>query len=208
VSFAVTTRVKIYILVLVCIGLARAAQALPLTHFVPNSTGGFDAFVFPESLDGTPAKVSAIFKLPQTVNAGYVIILGSGTEDPRDMNNWSDVIHFFNKGRGKSTAMQMLQGGPDQASYFPSLSTIRHNPTAVIVEAQNSTNFTAFTDYSVRTKKKTRNYHFFTAEFSAETAAEFSAETAAIPESGSTLILLGVALASLLLLRRHGKFAI
>jgi hypothetical protein len=185
----VTKKRKIYILSLAFSALAATAQALPLTHFVPNATGGFDAFVFPELLNGTPAAVGGIFTLPRPVNAGYVIILKRGTNDPRNVANWSDVIHFIDSGRGKATTIQMMDGGPDQASYFPSLSTIRHNPVAVIVEAKNEDGFTLFTDYSVRSKQK-RNYHFFTAD------------AVSVPDSGSTLALLGIAFSALIVFRR------
>jgi protein with PEP-CTERM/exosortase system signal len=169
--------------------LAATAQALPLTHFVSNATGGFDAFIFPELLDGTPAPLGGIFTLPQPVNAGYVIILKDGTNDPRNIANWTDVIHFIDNGRGKATTIQMMDDGPDQASYFPSLSTLRHSPVAVIVEAKNEDGFTLFTDYSVRSKQK-RNYHFFTAE------------AVSVPDGGSTLAFLGIAFSALIVFRR------
>jgi hypothetical protein len=183
----VTKKHKIYILSLAFGALAATAQALPMTHFIPNATGGFDAFVFPELLDGTPAPVGGIFTLPQQVNAGYVIILKQGTNDPRNIANWSDVIHFIDNGRGKATTIQMLDGGPNQASYFPSLATIRHNPVAVVVAAENEDGFTLFTDYSVRSKQK-RNYHFFTAD-----------TFAAVPDGGSTLLLLAIAFVALII---------
>jgi hypothetical protein len=86
------------------------------------------------------------------VNAGYVVILENGTSDPRNIANWSDVIHFINNGNGKATSIQMLAGGPNQAGYFPSLSTVSHGQSAFIIEAQSGNGFTGFTDYSVKSK--------------------------------------------------------
>jgi hypothetical protein len=193
-SFAVTKKRKTYLFSLAAMALAANAQAIPLTHFLPNAAGGFEAFIYPELLDGTPSVVGGIFALPQTVNAGYVIILENAASNPRDIANWSDVITFIDNGNGKATSIQMLDGGPNQATYFPSLSMVSHSPSAFVIESQNGngfTDFTGFTDYSVKSKQTTRNYHFFTGD-------AFS-----VTDSGSTLMLLGVAFVALAISRRR-----
>jgi hypothetical protein len=191
-SLAVTKKRKTYLFSLAAMALvAASAQAIPLTRFLPSAAGGFEAFVYPELLDATPSSVSSIFALPQTVNAGYVVILRNTTGDLRDIANWSDVIHFINDGNGKATSIQMLAGGPNQAGYFPSLSTVSHSPSAFIIEGQSGNGFTDFTDYSVKSKQTTRNYHFFTADV-------FS-----VPDSGSTLMFLGVSFLAIVIFRRR-----
>jgi VPDSG-CTERM motif len=176
--------------------LTASAQAVPLTHFLSNSTGGFDAFLYPETLTGTPSLQSGIFTLPQAVNPGYVIILASPTSLFNNTSSWVDVIHFFKIGNGPVTNIQMLVGGPNQASYFPSLATVKNSPFTTIVKGQQLgsvftidplTGFTNFTDYSVRSNV-TRNYHFFTGILS-------------VPDSGSTFILLSAALGALIIFR-------
>jgi hypothetical protein len=180
----VTKKLKICLLSLVFTAVAATAQAVALTHFVLNATGGFDAFIYPELLSGAPSSIGDIFTLPQPVNAGYVVILKSGNH-PTNIANWMDVIHFIDNGHGKATTVQMLDGGGDQASYFPSLSVIKHNPSAFIIEGAGD--FTDFTDYSVKGKQK-RNYHFYTAD------------ARAVPDSGSTLMLLGLPFIGLVVL--------
>jgi hypothetical protein len=85
--------------------------------------------------------------------------------------------------------MHKLTGGPNQASYFPWLSKVLKSPHVFLNEA-SATNggFTPFTDYSVN-GKKVRNYSFFTVVI-------------AVPEGGSTLVLLATALFGLFLLRK------
>jgi hypothetical protein len=88
--------------------------------------------------------------------------------------------------------MQMLSGGPNQASYFPALSKVLKSPHVFLNEA-SATNggFTKFTDYSVsKNTKKMRNYRFFTAAL-------------AVPDGDSTLVLLAIALSGLFFLRKR-----
>jgi hypothetical protein len=100
------------------------------------------------------------------------------------------VIHFINNGAGKAFTMQMLVGGPDQASYFPALAKVLKSPHSFIAEtsAMNA-GFTNFTDYAVAATR-VRSYHFFTAAFS-------------VPDSGSTLLLLALALGLLFVIHRR-----
>jgi hypothetical protein len=163
-----------------------------LTHFTPNATGGFDASIYPELTNGTPSLVGGIFTLPQVVNPGYVVILQSPGHTKKT-GNWTDVIHFFDNGTGSVMGIQMLVGGSNQSSYYPSLHTVMGNPHAFIVKTQATAanGFTTFTDYSVKTQQ-TRNYHFYTGIF----------PLAAIPDAGSTLILLSLALVPLILFHR------
>jgi hypothetical protein len=186
---AVTKKHKIFVVSLAALVMTASAQAAPLTHFLPTSNG-FDAFIYPELTDGTPSAVGGIFTLPQPVNAGYVIIVDNAHGSRTDPSTWSDVIHFIGSGSGKATTIQMMAGGPNQASYFPSVSTLRHSPNAFVLEAPGG--FTDFTNYSVKSKKSkgVRTYHFFTADI------------AAIPDGGSTAMLLGSALIPLLFFRR------
>jgi hypothetical protein len=175
---------------------AVTAQATPLTHFVPNATGGFDAFIFPELLNGTQSLQGGIFTLPQTVNPGFVIILNSPTARQNDTTAWLDVIRFFDNGSGVVNSIQLLRGGPNQANYFPTLRTINRASSAfVIVGTDSSGMFTTFTQYSV-TAAVTRNYHLYTGAFPIP-----------IPDEGSTFVLLGVAVAALLGVARKLRHA-
>jgi hypothetical protein len=168
--------------------LSANAFAVPLTHFSLNASGGFDAYIYPELTNGTPSLVGGVFTLPQTVNPGYVVILDNSASPQNITSGWDDVIHFFSTGLGPVNEIQMLRGGPNQASYYPSLNTVLHSSHAFVVK--NSTGFTNFTDYSV-TSTVTRNYHFYTGPF-----------PALVPDGGSTAILLGMALIMLILLHR------
>ncbi len=187
-----TKKHKIFVVALAALALTTSMQAVPLTHFLPNSKG-FEAFVYPELTDGTPSVVGGIFTLPQPVNAGYVIIVESQNGSRKDPTTWSNVIHFTGSGSGKATTVQMMSAGPNQASYFPSVSTLRHSPTAFVLEAPSG--FTDFTNYSVKSRKSkgVRTYHFFTGDIVA---------IPAIPDGGSTGMLLGSALIPLLFFRR------
>jgi hypothetical protein len=189
VNLAVIKKHKIFIISLAALALATSVQAVPLTHFLPKSKG-FEAFVYPELTDGTPSAVGGIFTLPQPVNVGYVIIVENQNGSRTDPTTWSNVIHFIGNRSGKARAIQMMSAGPNQASYFPSVSTLRHSPIAFVLEAPSG--FTDFTNYSVKSKKSkgVRTYHFFTADI------------AAIPDGGSTGVLLGSALIPLLFFRR------
>jgi len=168
--------------------LSANAFAVPLTHFSLNASGGFDAYIYPELTNGTPSLVGGVFTLPQTVNPGYVIILDNSTSSQHSESGWDDIIHFFSVGLGPVNAIQMLRGGPNQASYYPSLNTVLQSSHVFIVK--NSSGITNFTDYSV-TSTVTRNYHFYTGPF-----------PALVPDGGSTVILLGLALILLILLHR------
>jgi hypothetical protein len=183
---------KTHLFLLAGVMLTMSAQAVPLTHFVTNP-GGFDAYLYPELLDGTPSLEGGIFTLPTTVNPGFVIILDDASSNKRDPNSWFEVIRFFDSGSGIVNSVQMLTGGPNQASYFPSLSTVRNSPNAFIVRGQITGGggppmFTDFTQYSV-VAQQTRNYHFYTGPFP-------------IPDGGSTLIFLSFAIAMLVAFRR------
>jgi hypothetical protein len=158
---------------------------------VSNATGGFDAWIFPELTNGTPSLVGGIFDLPQVVNPGYLVIL-QNRRHSNNTGNWADVIHFFDNGTASVMAIQMMVGGPNQSSYYPSLSTVMGNPHAFVTKTQAKVEngFTNFTDYSVKTKQ-TRNYHFYT-----------GALGLAVPDTGSTLIFLSLALVPLTLFHR------
>lgn len=186
-NLAATKTRKSFVLLLSVVIFAITAQATPLTHFVPNATGGFDAFIFPELLNGTQSLQGGIFTLPQTVNPGFVIILNSPTARQTDTSTWLDVIRFFDNGSGVVNSVQLLRGGPSQANYFPTLRTVNRASSAFVIVGTDSTGmFTTFTQYSV-TAGVTRNYHFYTGAFPIP-----------IPDEGSTFLLLGVAVAALL----------
>jgi len=177
--------------VLLGVMFTLTAQATPLTHFLPNSTGGFDAFIFPELTDGTPSLQGGIFTLPQTVNPGFVVILNSATAKETDVSTWLDVIRFFDNGSGIVNSVQLLRSGPNESSYFPSLKTIMNGSHAFVTVGTDSNGmFTTFTDYSV-VAAQTRNYHFYTGAF-----------PVAIPDQGSTFTLLSLTIAALLGLAR------
>src|SRR5207237_8452807 len=99
------------------------------------AAGGFAAYVEPTLADGTFSFQIAIFTLPIAVNAGFVIILDDPSVSAKDTSNWSDVIRFINNGTGKATTMQMFTGGPDQASYFPSLTKVLNSSHVFITES-------------------------------------------------------------------------
>jgi hypothetical protein len=178
-NYHITVR-RLYLVLLLSIAWMASANALPVTTFSTNTAGGFDAWIYPTLSDGTFSLQSGIYTLPYAVNPGYVIILDDPALGVKDTSNWSDVIRFINNGSGKAFTMQMFVGGPDQASYFPSLSKVM-NSSHVFITESGATNggFTDFTDYSV-TGVKPRNYHFFTGVF-------------AVPDSGSTMLLLAIA---------------
>ena len=175
---------RLYLVLLLSVAWMASVYALPVTTFTTNASGGFDAWIYPTLSDGTYSLQSGIFTLPFSVNPGYVIILDDPALGTKDTSNWSDVIRFINNGSGKALTMQMFVGGPDQASYFPSLSKVMNSSHVFIPEAGGG--FTDFTDYSV-TGAKPRNYHFFTGVF-------------AIPDSGSTMLLLALATGLLFLI--------
>ncbi|MDB6147218.1 MAG: hypothetical protein JWO45_882 [Spartobacteria bacterium] len=178
---------KAFLVLVFAIGLAASAQALPVTSFTTTPDGGFVAYVYPTLADGTFSYQSPIITLPISVNAGYVVILDNLALDPKDTSNWSDVIRFIDNGTGKATTMQMFVGGPDQASYFPSFNKVNNASHVFIAETSDTGgSSTQFTEYSV-SGNKTREYHFF---------------TAAIPETGATVALLGLALAFVFALHR------
>lgn len=152
--------------------LSLTAHAVPLTHFVSTGGNGFEAFIFPELTDGTPSVQGGVFTLPKPVHAGYVVIVRNPAEDPGNISNWTSVVHFINAGSGQATTVQLLSAGPDDASYFPSLSTVLQSHNTFIPESQSG----EFTTYTV----KSRVYHFFNA--------------AVVPESGSSWILLSCSL--------------
>jgi len=193
VASRIARKLKACCIAFAVITLSTNGLAVTLTHFVPNASGGFDAFVYPESTDGAPSHVGGIFTLPQVVNPGYVVILDNPASLPTNTAAWDDVIHFFDNGTGTVTAMQLLAGGPNQSSYFPSLDTVMSDPHAFIVKSGTST-MTTFTDYSVlgSRRKEIRNYHFFTAAFS-------------LPDAGSTVVLLGFALTALILFAKNDR---
>jgi hypothetical protein len=175
------------------VALISAAHALPVTTFTANASGGFDAFVYPTLANGSFASQSANFALPFAVNPGYVIIVDDPTVSQKTTSNWSDVIRFINNGTGKATTMQMFAGGPDQASYFPSLAKVMNSPHVFLTESSaTGCVFTDFTNYSINTNK-VRNYHFFTA----------AAPLAAVPEGASTLLLFAIALFALFMLHKR-----
>ncbi len=165
-------------------GTSDAITGTPLTHFATNGTGGFDAYIYPETLTGTPSLQSGIFSLPSTVNAGYVVILAPGGTQ-NNIATWADVIVFIDNGNGHATTLQMLVAGPNDASYFPSLNKVKNNPNAFIAETQGA----MFTDYSVTSGSQVRNYHFFNG-------------TLGVPDGGSTLLFLASTLVVLLAFRR------
>jgi hypothetical protein len=177
---------KTGIAALIALALSSTAHALPVTTFVPTTSGGFEGFVYPVLADGSFSFQSAIFALPIAVNPGFVVIVADPTLSVKDPSNWTDVIRFINDGNGKATTMQMFVGGPDQASYFPTVNKVL-NASHIFIANSSLANggWTDFTDYSV-SGSKVRTYHFF---------------TGAIPEGGSTLALLGIAFAALFLLR-------
>jgi hypothetical protein len=165
-------------------GAVPNATGTPLTHFLPNGSGGFDAFIYPELLNGTPSLQGGIFTLPSMVNSGYVIILDPGGSQ-NNTATWGDVIQFADDGHGHATTIQMLVAGPNQSSYFPSLNKVQNNPHAFIAETVGAD----FTDYTVTSGTQVRNYHFFTG-------------TLSVADGGSTLIFLGAAFAAVVVFRR------
>lgn len=172
---------------------AVTAHATPMTHFLPNASGGFEAFLFPELLNGTPSLQGGIFTLPQAVNPGFVIILNSPTAKQKDQKTWLDVIRFFDNGSGVVNSVQLLRSGPNQSTYFPTLKTLKKTSNAfVIVGTDLNGMFTTFTDYSV-VAAQTRTYHFYTGPF----------PFLAVPDGGATFGLLSLAILALVMLHRR-----
>ena len=172
---------------------AVTAHAAPMTHFLPNASGGFEAFLFPELLNGTPSLQGGIFTLPQAVNPGFVIILNSPTANQKDPKAWLDVIRFFDNGSGVVNSVQLLRSGPNQSTYFPTLKTLKKSSNAfVIVGTDLNGMFTTFTDYSV-VAAQTRTYHFYTGPF----------PFLAVPDEGATFGLLSLAILALVMLHRR-----
>lgn len=179
---------KTGIAALIALALSSTAHALPVTSFTTNASGGFEGFVYPVLADGTFSFQSAIFTLPIAVNPGFVIIVADPTLSVKDPSNWSDVIRFINDGTGHATTLQMFVGGPDQASYFPTVTKVLNASHVFVANASLANGgWTDFTDYSV-SGTKVRTYHFFTGAITT-------------PEAGSTLALLGIAFAALFVLR-------
>ena len=129
--------------------------------------------------------------MPQTVNPGFVIILNSPTARQNDTTAWLDVIRFFDNGSGLVNSVQLLRGGPNQTTYFPTLRTVNRSSNAFVTVGTDSNGmFTTFTDYSV-IAAQTRTYHFYTGPF-----------PFLVPDEGSTLGLLSLAALGLAALHR------
>jgi hypothetical protein len=189
-SVATKTR-KNFVLFLGTLMFAATAHAVPMTHFLPNASGGFEAFLFPELTNGTPSLQGGIFTLPQAVNPGFVIILNSPTANQKDPSTWLDVIQFFDSGTGVVNSVQLLRGGPNQSTYYPTLKTVSKSADAFVTVGTDSNGmFTTFTDYSV-VAAQTRTYHFYTGAF-----------PIAVPDEGTTLGLFGLAILMLFMLHR------
>jgi hypothetical protein len=76
-----------WITAFVSVAFVSVAQALPVTTFTSNASGGFDALIYPTLTDGTFSVQSAIFTLPFAVNPGYVIIVENPSVSQKNTSN-------------------------------------------------------------------------------------------------------------------------
>jgi hypothetical protein len=81
--------------------------------------------------DMVASAASAAFRLPNTVVAGYVVILKSATDLQELESNWRTVLHFIDDGRNMGTAetLEVFYNDSCNATFdvnscFPSYSTI------------------------------------------------------------------------------------
>lgn len=89
---------------------------------------------------GKASDISSVFSLPALVIAGYVILKEDPAKPNDDRSNWSDVLHFLNRGDGLSTTYQIVSSGcnkgPGNVICFPSYSTVIANNAGFITEVQ------------------------------------------------------------------------
>jgi PEP-CTERM motif len=135
----------------VLLATPSALMAAPVSHVDPNENGvGFTAYVYESLADGTPSETSNIIQLPNSVVAGYVVLLESPNSDQNDVSQWSDVLRIFDFGNGLGDTMQLYSEG---SPLFPSLSDVLGAAHTFIVEVQNGvgSDYVDFTTYTAGT---------------------------------------------------------
>lgn len=91
---------------------------------------------FYESLAGVPSEVSDIVSFPQTVTAGYIVLLESPVSSHTDPTQWSDILQFIDNGGGTATSGQLLSSG---CNCFPTSGVVQSSPNLFLVETQVGT---------------------------------------------------------------------
>jgi hypothetical protein len=101
--------------------------------------------------DIVASAASAPFRLPNTVVAGYVVILHSATDAPNLESNWATVLHFIDDGRHMGTAetLEVFYDDGCNASFdvngcFPSYSTVLSSANVFMSEQDFLTTYLAF----------------------------------------------------------------
>ncbi len=112
--------------------VAGAALAGQISSCQDNiGSPGFTCNIYESDASGNPSDIGNVITLPNSVTAGYVVLLDNAS-DNTNQANWSDVLVFT------SSTVQLYSIGCNIAtgntSCFPTYSTVTGAPNAFILE--------------------------------------------------------------------------